>query len=100
MEVFLLMPLNGADIIEDKQLENKEKRMNYRSCTVYLKHVRNVFRLAGRFEEQKTKNKIKNELTFANPNPDKLELFTCKVCGKVFRHARQTATVIAQKSAD
>lgn len=63
IEVSLLMPLNGAGVIEDKQLEGKEEKMNYRSCTVYLSRVRNAVRLAGRFEEQKTQKKIKNELT-------------------------------------
>lgn len=59
------MPLNGAGVIEDNQLENNEEKMNYRSCTVYLSRIRNAVRLAGRFEEQKTQEKIKNELTCA-----------------------------------
>ena len=53
IEVSLLMPLNGAGVIEDKELEGKEERMNYRSCTVYLSRIRN----AVRFKQQK------NELT-------------------------------------
>ena len=57
------MPLNGAGVIEDKKLEGNEEKMNYRSCTVYLSRVRNAVRLAGKFEEQKTQEKIKNELT-------------------------------------
>lgn len=51
------MPLNGAGVIEDKELEGNEEKMNYRSCTVYLSRVRNAVRLEGLFEEQK------NELT-------------------------------------
>lgn len=36
--------------------------MNYRSCTVYLSRVRNAVRLAGRFEEQKTQEKMRNDM--------------------------------------
>lgn len=62
IEVSLLMPLNGAGVIEDKQLEGKEEKMNYRSCTVYLSRVRNAVRLAGRFEEQKTQEKMRTDM--------------------------------------
>ena len=56
------MPLNGAGVIEDKELEGKEERMNYRSCTVYLSRVRNAVRLAGRFEEQKTQERMRQDM--------------------------------------
>lgn len=60
--VSLLMSLNGAGVIEDKQLENKEEQMNYRSCKVYLSRIRNAVRLAGRFEEQKTQEKMRTDM--------------------------------------
>ena len=62
IEVSLLMPLNGAGVIEDKQLEGNEEKMNYRSCTVYLSRVRNAVRLKGRFEEQKTQEKMRTDM--------------------------------------
>lgn len=55
------MPLNGAGVIEDKQLEEKEEKMNYRSCTVYLSRIRNAVRLEGKFEEQKTQEKMRTD---------------------------------------
>ena len=57
------MPLNGAGVIEDNILEDNEEKMHYRSCDVRLSRIRNAVRLAGRFEEQKTQEKIKSELT-------------------------------------
>lgn len=62
IEVSLLMPLNGAGILEDNTLEGNEEKMNYRSCTVYLSRVRNAVRLAGRFEEQKTQEKMRSDM--------------------------------------
>ena len=62
IEVSLLMPLNGAGVIEDKELEGKEERMNYRSCTVYLSRIRNAVRLEGRFEEQKTQERMRQDM--------------------------------------
>ncbi len=62
IEVSLLMPLNGAGVIEDKKLEDNEEKMNYRSCTVYLSRVRNAVRLAGKFEEQKTQEKMRSDM--------------------------------------
>lgn len=62
IEVSLLMPLNGAGVIEDNTLEGNEEKMNYRSCTVYLSRVRNAVRLAGRFEEQKTQEKMRTDM--------------------------------------
>ena len=58
----LLMPLNGAGVIEDKILENNEEQMNYRSCDVYLSRIRNAVRLEGRFEEQKTQEKMRTDM--------------------------------------
>lgn len=62
IEVSLLMPLNGAGILEDNTLEGNEEKMNYRSCNVYLSRVRNAVRLAGRFEEQKTQEKMRSDM--------------------------------------
>lgn len=62
IEVSLIMPLNGAGVIEDKQMENHEEKMNYRSCTVYLSRVRNAVRLEGKFEEQKTQEKMRTDM--------------------------------------
>lgn len=62
IEVSLLMPLNGAGIIEDNTMEGNEEKMNYRSCTVYLSRVRNAVRLAGLFEEQKTQEKMRTDM--------------------------------------
>jgi len=63
IEVSLLMPLNGAGVIEDKTMEGNEEKMNYRSCTVYLSRVRNAVRLAGRFEEQKTQENMRKDMS-------------------------------------
>lgn len=62
IEVSLLMPLNGAGIIEDNTMEGHEEKMNYRSCTVNLSRVRNAVRLKGRFEEQKTQEKMRTDM--------------------------------------
>ena len=62
IEVSLIMPLNGAGVIEDKQMENREEKMNYRSCTVYLSRIRNAIRLEGKFEEQKTQEKMRSDM--------------------------------------
>lgn len=62
IEVSLLMPLNGAGIIEDNTLEGNEEKMTYRSCTVNLSRVRNAVRLQGRFEEQKTQEKMRQDM--------------------------------------
>lgn len=62
IEVSLLMPLNGAGVIEDRMMEGNEERMNYRSCMVWLSRVRNAVRLEGRFEEQKTQEKMRTDM--------------------------------------
>ena len=62
IEVSLLMPLNGAGVLEDKILEGKEEQMNYRSCNVYLSRIRNAVRLEGRFEEQKTQERMRSDM--------------------------------------
>lgn len=62
IEVSLIMPLNGAGVIEDKKMEDNEEQMNYRSCTVALSRIRNAIRLEGRFEEQKTQEKMRTDM--------------------------------------
>ena len=62
IEVSLLMPLNGAGVIEDNTMEGNEEKMNYRSCEVTLSRVRNAVRLKGRFEEQKTQEKMRQDM--------------------------------------
>lgn len=62
IEVSLLMPLNGAGVIEDNTMEGNEEKMNYRSCEVTLSRVRNAVRLQGRFEEQKTQEKMRQDM--------------------------------------
>lgn len=62
IEISLLMPLNGAGVIEDNWLEGNEEKMNYRSCTVWLSRVRNAVRIAGRFEEQKSQEKLRTDM--------------------------------------
>lgn len=62
IEISLLMPLNGAGIIEDNTMEGNEEKMNYRSCTVNLSRIRNAVRLEGRFEEQKTQEKMRTDM--------------------------------------
>ena len=62
IEVSLIMPLNGAGVIEDKKMEDNEEQMNYRSCTVTLSRIRNAVRLEGRFEEQKTQEKMRTDM--------------------------------------
>lgn len=62
IEVSLLMPLDGAGIIEDNTMEGNEEKMNYRSCNVVLSRIRNAVRLAGRFEEQKTQEKMRTDM--------------------------------------
>ena len=62
IEVSLLMPLNGAGIIEDNTMEGNEEKMNYRSCTVFINQIRNAVRLQGRFEEQKTQERMRIDM--------------------------------------
>ena len=62
IEISLIMPLNGAGIIEDNLLEGNEEHMNYRSCTVWLSRVRNAVRLKGRFEEQKSQQNLRIDM--------------------------------------
>ncbi len=62
IEIPLILPLEGAGVIEDEQLEEHEEKMHYRSCTVYLGRVRNAVRLKGRFEEQKVKLNMRSDM--------------------------------------
>lgn len=62
IEIPLILPLEGAGVTEDNQLEEHEEKMHYRSCKVELGRVRNAVRLKGRFEEQKTKLNMRSDM--------------------------------------
>lgn len=57
----LLMPLVGAGVIEDNMLEGKEEALVYRDFDVPLSRIRHAVRLAGRFEEQKTQLRLRED---------------------------------------
>lgn len=57
----LLMPLVGAGVIEDNMLEGNEEALVYRDFDVPLSRVRHAVRLAGRFEEQKTQMRLRED---------------------------------------
>ena len=50
----LLMPLTGAGVTGDNQLEGNEEEMIYRSFNVTIDQIRNAVRLKGKMEEKKT----------------------------------------------
>lgn len=49
----LLMPLTGAGILGDNQLEGNEEELIYRDFSVTIDQVRNAVRIKGRMEEKK-----------------------------------------------
>lgn len=57
----LLMPLTGAGVIEDNLLEGNEESLVYRDFDVPLSRIRHAVRLAGRFEEQKTQMRLRED---------------------------------------
>lgn len=57
----LLMPLTGAGVINDELLEGNEESLIYRDFEVPLSRVRHAVRLAGRFEEQKTQMRLRED---------------------------------------
>lgn len=57
----LLMPLVGAGVIEDNMLEGNEESLVYRDFDVPLSRIRHAVRLAGRFEEQKTQLRLRED---------------------------------------
>ncbi len=57
----LLMPLSGAGVTGDNQLENNEEALIYRDFNVSIDQIRNAVRIAGRFEEQKTQQNMRND---------------------------------------
>lgn len=57
----LLMPLVGAGVIEDNMLEGNEESLVYRDFDVPLTQVRHAVRLAGRFEEHKVQQNLRED---------------------------------------
>ena len=57
----LLMPLFGAGVIGDNLLEGNEEALVYRDFEVPLNQIRHAVRLAGRFEEQKTQQHMRED---------------------------------------
>lgn len=57
----LLMPLTGAGVTGDNQLEGNEEEMIYRSFNVPIDQIRNGVRLKGRMEEQKTQINLRRD---------------------------------------
>lgn len=57
----LLMPLVGAGVIEDDILEGNEEALVYRDFDVPLSRVRHAVRLAGRFEEKKFQQNLRED---------------------------------------
>lgn len=50
----LLMPLTGAGITGDNELEGQEEQMIYRDFSIQIDQIRNAVRIKGRMEEQRT----------------------------------------------
>ena len=57
----LLLPLTGAGITGDNQLEGNEEAMIYRSFNVIIDQVRNGVRIKGKMEEQKTQLNLRRD---------------------------------------
>ena len=57
----LLMPLSGTGVTGDNQLENNEEALIYRDFNVSIDQIRNAVRIAGRFEEQKTQQNMRED---------------------------------------
>lgn len=57
----LLMPLTGAGVSGDNTLEGNEEALIYRDFEVTIDQLRNAVRLAGKFEEQKTQLRLRED---------------------------------------
>lgn len=57
----LLMPLTGAGVTGDNQLEGNEEQLIYRDFEVQIDQIRNAVRLAGKMEEQKTQLRLRED---------------------------------------
>ena len=57
----LLMPLVGAGVVGDNLLEGNEEPLVYRDFEVPLNQIRHAVRLQGRFEEQKTQLRLRED---------------------------------------
>lgn len=57
----LLMPLSGAGVTGDNDLEGNEEALIYRDFDVSINQLRNAVRIAGEFEEQKTQINMRQD---------------------------------------
>lgn len=57
----LLMPLKGAGVLDDNMLEGNEESLIYKDFNVSINQLRNAVRIAGKFEEQKTKINMRTD---------------------------------------
>ena len=57
----LLLPLIGAGITGDNQLEGNEEQMIYRSFNVVIDQIRNGIRIKGKMEEKKTQLNLRRD---------------------------------------
>lgn len=57
----LLLPLQGAGITGDNQLEGNEEQMIYRSFNAPIDQIRNAVRLKGKMEEKRTQINMRRD---------------------------------------
>ena len=57
----LLMPLTGAGVSGDNQMEGNEEALVYRDFTVTIDQIRNAVRLKGRMEEKKVQLDLRKD---------------------------------------
>lgn len=57
----LLLPLSGAGVSGDNDLEGNEEALIYRDFDVSIDQLRNAVRIAGNFEEQKTQINMRQD---------------------------------------
>lgn len=55
----LLLKLASKGVTGDNMLEGKEEQLQYRDFSMYIDQYRNAVRIAGKFEEQKSKLKMR-----------------------------------------
>ena len=57
----LLLPLTGAGVTGDDELEGNEEQMVYRSFNVPIDQIRNAVRIKGKMEEKKTQGNLRRD---------------------------------------
>lgn len=57
----LLMPLNGAGVAGDDELEGNEEALIYRDFTVQINQIRNAVRIKGKMEEKRTQINMRKD---------------------------------------